>query len=232
MKLILTRPLDDSRKILDLPRDKGYEPIINPLLEILYLKNNPNIDQFTSLLFTSRHAIRSLKKKNNLFLSNKKIYVCGKSTYQEASELGVNNEYILFEDSTDLINKLPKIKDIKRENILYLRGQHISSNIIESLKCKSIYLEEEIIYEAIKKDSFNQDVINAFAKDTQLAVLIYSERTAQIFIDTLEKYELGNKTSIILAYCLSKNIAQVLKRFGISTRYSERPTNEAIFELI
>ena len=62
MKLILTRPIDDSKKILNDLKGKDHDLIMNPLLEIVYLQKKININQFTSVLFTSRHSVRALKQ--------------------------------------------------------------------------------------------------------------------------------------------------------------------------
>lgn len=231
MKLILTRPIDDSKKILNDLKGKDHDLIMNPLLEIVYLQKKININQFTSVLFTSRHSVRALKQYR-YNITNKFFFICGKSAYQEALEFGLSNEYVLFENISDLVKKFPDIKNIHKQNIMYLRGRHISYNFNKLLKDNNIKSNEEIIYEANQICNFTPEIIEEFTKNNPLGVFLYSERTAHIFINTLKKYKLGNKTSIILAYCLSKNISQILEEFGIRTKYPLTSTNEAILNLI
>ena len=75
MKLILTRPIDDSKKILNDLKGKDHDLIMNPLLEIVYLQKKININQFTSVLFTSRHSVRALKQYR-YNITNKFFYIC------------------------------------------------------------------------------------------------------------------------------------------------------------
>ena len=48
----------------------------------------------------------------------------------------------------------------------------------------------------------------------------------------MEKYNLSNKTSIIIAYCISKNVADFLTKFGIETKYAQDTSDDAILQLI
>ena len=87
--------------------------------------------------------------------------------------------------------------------------------------------------EALKRiaGGYNE-FLNELDRGEDLAILFYSIRTAQVYLQSMEKYNLSNKTSIIMAYCISENVANFLTKFGIETRYALDTSDDAILQLI
>ena len=219
MKFVLTRPIEDSKRIKQSLENQGYEVIVNPLLEIKYKTNIFNPDKYEVLIFTSRHSIRYLEEKN-IFLKNKIICACGKSTLLEAKKFGTENTYILYSNVAELEENFVNISGIKEKKVLYLRGREITSDIASIFKDNGINIDDKIVYEANEINEFNNEFINELGRSQHLAILFYSIRTAQVYLQSMDKYNLSNKTSIIIAYCISKNVADFLTKFGIETRYA------------
>ena len=231
MKFVLTRPIEDSKRIKQSLENQGYEVIVNPLLEIKYKTNIFNPDKYEVLIFTSRHSIRYLEEKN-IFPKNKIICACGKSTFLEAKKFGTENTYILYSNVAELEENFVKISGIKEKKVLYLRGREITSDIASIFKDNGINIDDEIVYEANEINEFNNEFINELGTSQHLAILFYSIRTAQVYLQSMDKYNLSNKTSIIIAYCISKNVADFLTKFGIETKYARDTSDAAILQLI
>ena len=231
MKFVLTRPIEDSKRIKQSLENQGYKVIVNPLLEIKYKTNIFNPDEYEVLIFTSRHSIRYLEEKN-IFLKNKIICACGKSTFLEAKKFGTENTYILYSNVSELEENFANINGIKEKKVLYLRGREITSDITSIFRDNGINIDDEIVYEANAINEFNNELINELDGSQNLAFLFYSIRTAQIYLQSMEKYNLSNKTSIIIAYCISKNVADFLTKFGIETKYARDTSDAAILQLI
>ena len=231
MKFVLTRPIEDSKRIKQSLENQGYKVIVNPLLEIKYKTNIFNPDEYEVLIFTSRHSIRYLEEKN-IFLKNKIICACGKSTFLEAKKFGTENTYILYSNVSELEENFANINGIKEKKVLYLRGREITSDITSIFRDNGINIDDEIVYEANAINEFNNELINELDGGQNLAFLFYSIRTAQIYLQSMEKYNLSNKTSIIIAYCISKNVADFLTKFGIETKYARDTSDAAILQLI
>ena len=231
MKFVLTRPIEDSKRIKQSLENQGYKVIVNPLLEIKYKPNIFNPDEYEVLIFTSRHSIRYLEEKN-IFLKNKIICACGKSTFLEAKKFGTENTYILYSNVSELEENFANINGIKEKKVLYLRGREITSDITSIFRDNGINIDDEIVYEANAINEFNNELINELDGGQNLAFLFYSIRTAQVYLQSMEKYNLSNKTSIIIAYCISKNVADFLTKFGIETKYARDTSDAAILQLI
>ena len=231
MKPIITRPLADSKRMQDYFELRGVECLINPLLVILYKKRNINFSNYDRVLFTSRHAVRSLVNKNLTF-SKKKIHACGRSTYAEVKEFAPDNEYIFHESVDDLLDALRSYTPINDSKILYLRGRDVTVDFKSTFRGTDIEIDDSVAYTAREKIFFNKEVLKEFNIGKQISVIIFSLRTAVIFLEALKKYNLGNKTSIIMAYCISKNIASMLQAEGIQSKILTEPTEDAILDLL
>ncbi len=231
MKLIITRPLQDSKKMFQYFESKGLSCLVNPLLKISYEKIDINFVDYGGLILTSRHAVRSLAKKRKKF-SKKIVYACGSSTYTEAKIFAPDNEYIFYESVSDLVDAFKSSKGPNLEKILYLRGRDVTIDIRLIFKGTGIVIDDCIEYTAEEKVSFNSETLEEFENSKQISIIIYSIRTAKIFLKALKKYNLGNKTSIIMAYCISRNIANILQDEGIQSKILVNPSEDAILDLL
>ena len=93
-------------------------------------------------------------------------------------------------------------------------------------------IDDSVAYTSREKIFFNKEALKEFNIGKQISVIIFSLRTAVIFLEALKKYNLGNKTSIIMAYCISKNIASMLQAEGIQSKILTEPTEDAILDLL
>ena len=231
MKLIITRPLADSKRMQNYFELRGVECLINPLLEISYEKRSINFSNYDRALLTSRHAVRSLINKSLTF-SKKKVHACGRSTYAEVREFAPENEYIFHESVNDLVDAFRSSTPIDDSKMLYLRGRDVTVDLKSIFQGTSIEIEDSVEYIAREKILFNKEALEEFNSGGQISVIIFSLRTAEIFLEALKKYNLGNKTSIIMAYCISKNIASMLQVKGIQSKILTEPTEDAILDLL
>ena len=219
MKLIITRPIEDSKRMSSYFESRGFECIINPLLEISYQKRNRDFGSYNSVILTSRHAVRSLIGKDKIF-AKKVVYACGASTYKEAKIFAPDNEYIFYETVSDFVDKCKSTLHSISGKTLYLRGRDISVDL------KFIFKGTN------EKIFFSESALEEINNSEQAHVLIYSVRTANAFIKAIKKYNLSNKTSIIMSYCISTNIADVLQAAGIKSKILASPAEDAILDLI
>ena len=231
MKLIITRPLADSKGMHDYFESRGVECLINPLLEITYKKRNTNFLNYDQVILTSRHAVRSLANKGLLF-SKKKVHACGRSTYAEIREFAPDNEYIFHESVNDLVDAFRSSTSINNSKILYLRGRDVTVDFKSIFRDTNIKIDDSVEYIAKEKIFFNEQVLKEFNLDKKISVIIFSFRTAEIFLEAIKKYNLSNKTSIIIAYCISENIASMLQIEGVQSKILTEPTEDAILDLL
>ena len=154
MKLIITRPLADSKRMQNYFELRGVECLINPLLEISYETRSINFSNYDRVLLTSRHAVRSLVNKSLTF-SKKKVHACGRSTYAEVREFAPENEYIFHESVNDLVDAFRSSTPIDDSKMLYLRGRDVTVDLKSIFQGTSIEIEDSVEYIAREKIYFN-----------------------------------------------------------------------------
>ena len=76
------------------------------------------------------------------------------------------------------------------------------------------------------------ETVTAINNNTIDGIIFYSKRTAEIFINLIKINKLSNKTSIICAYCLSEDIADILRAFNMKVKVAKYPMNDDIINLI
>ena len=179
MKLIITRPLADSKRMQDYFELRGVECLINPLLEISYEKRSINFSNYYRVLFTSRHAVRSLVNKNPTF-SKKKVHACGRSTYAEVKEFAPDNEFIFHESVNDLLDALRSYTSINDSKILYLRGRDVTVDFKSIFRGANIEIDDSVAYTAREKIFFNKEALKEFNIGKQISVIILSSKYVKL----------------------------------------------------
>jgi uroporphyrinogen-III synthase len=120
-----------------------------------------------------------------------------------------------------LINYQPK------EPIIYLRGEHIST---EFINCTGI--SEHVIYRAKARLRFRKNIELLLAQQKISHVWLHSKRSAEVFLQCLKKSKLENSTKNLNIICQSHSIASVLAQNNWATiNFPQVATLQAMLEL-
>jgi len=183
MKLIITRPLADSKRMQDYFELRGVECLINPLLEILYKRRNINFSNYDRVLFTSRHAVRSLVNKNPTF-SKKNCelekfffkYKCKYFHLQCYSALKVNKKKSLFK----------KFMISENDKLITIYSSLTARSFIDEVKkldliefCKDkifIVISENVKKELTCLGQFNIEVVKKPKENEMINLLVKKSR--------------------------------------------------------
>lgn len=116
-----------------------------PLFEIKYLNKNIELSKFDVLVFSSQNGVIAIDKINSNW-KNIPSYVIGKESAKKVKELGGKLSFIAQKSNNfEFTNEL--ISSLKNKNVLYIRGNKITSNISNDLNNNGINSEEIILYE-------------------------------------------------------------------------------------
>ena len=193
MKLVLTRPYNDSlefKKLLE-AETGNFTFIIEPLLEIEFLKKQLIIDKAAYYIITSVNSVRSLAKNTDDKALN--IIAVGSSSAKEAEFLGFKNVV----SATDMENHLFGEKAIITYINNYINKQnkliHISANVTKGgikteLKKLGHNIETIILYKS-KKKQISEGLRERIVNGEQLGFIFFSPRTAAIFLSEIHEYK-------------------------------------------
>lgn len=192
---------------------KKYNVLINPLLTIEIFNEPIKVKKYDAILTTSMQALYFLgKTKVSLDVP---LYVVGESSFKVAKNYGFNNIYQGQNQALSLLNI------INHKTLLYLRGDVIHQDLKGLLKNYNI--KEQIVYKSVPASNFTLDVLRAFKEKRVHGVLVYSTRTAGIFLELCRKNHLSSKN--IVAFCLSESIVQALEKFKGTTQIVSPPSS-------
>ena len=231
MKVLLTRPFEDSKIIAMKLKKKKIISQISPLIEIksvcyskkIYLK------KFDLLIFTSKNGLRFFEGKK--FLNNL-VFAVGDGTYNEAKKLGYKKIENSDGNILDLINLITKKFQRKKIDVL-----HPTTNFTRK-ELRSYFIKNNCNYfslpvycsEKIKK---NKTIIKKFLIENSGIVTLFSPKTASCFLEiiselSLEKY-CANQVLITLSSSINKEVENLNFK---KVLFTNKPNQESLLKII
>ena len=208
--ILITRPLTEAQLLARSLRQEGYKVLIDPLLQIRSIEC-PFIDTRSVQAFvaTSMNGIRRLAQ----LVSHRDIplYTVGEISALEAEKMGFNQVYGAQGSITSLLQMMQENIDPKAGKILYFSGQEIKGDLVNVLTQKSFDIERLIVYEALAAQSLQSETKEALITGRLKAILFFSPRTSEIFVNLSSMYAQVFKNIMIV--CLSSEVASPLQKF-------------------
>ena len=232
MKILLTRPIEDSQRIANDLKELNINSVISPLLEI-HRKRNKEIDyeKYQSVLITSKNAAFGLC--DVAIKKSLPIYCVGDETSSFIANLGFSNVISASGDVSDLIQLTAANLNPSKGPIVYLSGQHVRHNIKKELEYLDFEVDVSVIYEAKEIKSFNVDMLKSLEKKEITGVFLYSPRSARIFIDNMKRTKLTAVAPDLKVYCISLAVADELKELKWKkVLIAHKPENAEMLALV
>ncbi len=228
--ILLTRPRLEAEKTALLLGERGYETIIDPLLEIKGVSsggyNKPHI-----AVFTSSNGV--IHRPEGLLRLNPKVFVVGDSTAELAHAAGFKDIRSAEGDIEDLYEVI--IESIKPEDgkIVHYCGEVTRGRLCQRLQTQGYGAKEQIVYKAEKAVAFSPITIEALQQEKITSALFFSPRTAKVFMEILETYQMESSLSKASALCISSAVAKPLrgKRWA-DIRIASQQTQSGVLDLI
>ncbi len=235
MRLVITRPRKDAERQADQLRALGHEPLIHPLLEIVYPPLPAfNFDDVQALVITSRNALRALSD-SDAFKDAKKlpVYCVGEGTAEFAQDLGFSTVFVGGGTAKELVPALTDTASPDGGMLLYLTGHTLAFDLETPLTEAGFRVKRIVVYEAMALG--REQTVN-FAQSLKAGVdgvLLMSPRTASAFVNFIKIFSLERETCEIICYCYSEAIAKPLGEIdGLTVAVSSGPTEEEFLKLI
>lgn len=189
MKVLICRPDADAKILANILSDKGVDVVSMPTIEIEYLSFEFATDNFTDIIFTSKHAVNSFLSKN-ISLEHIKVWAIGESTANELyKKIGVDSIYPQKSNSYELL-ELIKYDDIASKSISIISGADgngiLEKELEQSTKVTktNVYVRNAVDTRLLRKQYstlFNESNVPGIIVITSLDIL---KSFNQIFIDS------------------------------------------------
>jgi uroporphyrinogen-III synthase len=203
--IVLTRPRDEAEGLAAELVARGYDTLVEPMLDIAPLPTPiPELAAYRALIFTSANGVRSFAGRSSE--RSLPAYAVGMRTADSLRKAG-------FTDVRGASGDAGILADFVRETlgnagpVLHLAAKDVARDLEPLLAPDGIAVDAVAIYEAVPSADFSKALVDALYACTIESVLFFSVRTAATFGTLATKRGLAEMTSSISALCLSDQVA-------------------------
>jgi uroporphyrinogen-III synthase len=225
MRLIVTRPQEDSLALKAKLEQLGHDVIASPLLEIVPW---PDMEfpsaHYQLIALTSANALRCLAGNPQLDrLRHVPVMTVGPQSAAAARQAGFSRISEAGGDGVRLADHIIGHARPEAGPVLYFSGRDTASDFTGHLERAGFAVTRIIVYEARPAAALAAETVSAEG------VLLFSPRAARLWLDLAGKQ--GIPANIMMHFCLSPNIAAILPD-GFARRIAARPDERALLEII
>ena len=213
MNILITRPLIDAEDLMGKLFSLGHKIIHIPTLQVKPVTNQKcDAKNYDAFIFTSANAIRNLKLLNE---DKKKLCFCvGSITEKIVRQKGYANTISAGGNVNALKNIILNSNFDMKKKIAYFCGDYISTDLDLDLNREGYLIDKVINYSSEKivdLNNENEKILNNHPPDI---IFVYSERSAESFVELVKKYTLNGLMTGSRVLCISEKVLNVFKQLG------------------
>jgi len=216
MHLLVTRPHPDANELIDQLQASGHQVSYFPLLEIKFHSNVKLPEKLPqAVLITSANGARGLGRHMQMSeLTSVPAITVGPASAKAAQDAGFEN--IAQTGRGDVIGLIEHVRQhLRPENgpLLYASGTKTTGDLVGELQKNGFCVDRAVLYEAEPATQLPEDIcqmVNSQGQDKLDGVLLFSPRTAKIWLSLTKGCISSDVLAKIKYYCLSENVAKII----------------------
>ncbi|MEP4052890.1 MAG: uroporphyrinogen-III synthase [Litorimonas sp.] len=202
-----TRPAADASA--DIWRDAGFDPIVEPLLDVQSVPHQPISDQAV-LIFTSKNGI------DHIDCAGQRAICVGDATAKHAIKAGFS-DVVSVDGTSDDVTKWVCANVQGSKSLVHISGWHVRGSIIEDLQAEGYAASRVKVYRSIPR--------TVWPESPSELVAFYSPLAARTFADLA----VGQSLSGLSAICISQATAEALSNISLrSVHIAARPREDEL----
>lgn len=228
--VIVTRPRAEAEPLAARIAARGYDVLIEPLLEIEPLPVSlPPAEDFSALVFTSANGARAFAR-----ISGERhipAYAVGTRTEAVLREAGFRDVRCRSVNAAELSAAIAAEMP-GGARLLHAAGRVVAADLGVLLAPAGIQVERVALYDAVAAESLSDSLVGAMYACTVHSVLLFSARTAEIFGTLVSRRSLTEWCRTITALCLSPAVAASAASLPWTRTVAAAPTADAMMDLL
>lgn len=240
MRILITRPEPDGVALAEALRAAGHEPVLCPLLRIVFLPLAPlSLEGVAALIATSRNGLRGLAQseqgRGELAFAARRLplFCVGEATAGLARAMGFAAVWSGTGGAQDLVPLIEKQIAPADGALAHLAGERLAFDLPGALARRGYRTRLVPLYRAEPAESLPAAVVDALRERRIGGVMLMSPRTARLFADLFHHHGLVAAEGAPLCYCLSPAVAQALGASpGFGVRVARTPKAEDMLALV
>jgi uroporphyrinogen-III synthase len=235
VRLLVTRPEEDSTPLADALAALGHEAVMAPLLTIRFFDDAPLPEgAWQALLVTSANGARALGRREDARpLLQLPVFAVGAASADAARAAGFAHVEAAGGDVEALAGHVPEALAPGGGPLLHVAGSAVAGDLAALLGAKGFSVERAVLYEATLAKTLPGVAREALEGGTLDGVVLYSPRTARAFASLVVDAGLQACVSGLAAYCLSPAVAAALERLpGLTVKIARQPDQAGLLFLL
>jgi len=225
MHILLTRPIEDCQNLILKFKSLGHIVSHLPVIKIKKKKyDSINFSEYNCLIFTSSNALKNL----NLKEINKNIacFCVGNTTEKTALSYGFQNVFSAEGNVSNLKELILQNINNKDGKLLYVSGEIVSSDLDKDLIKEGYSIKRVVNYVVEPIETLDIDFVDELKKNIPEMVFIYSQNSANNFLNLMNKYELVDYWMNTNLLCIGEKTSTVLNKIKWKKIYLFNPGEE------
>ncbi|GKQ53952.1 uroporphyrinogen-III synthase [Bradyrhizobium sp. Ce-3] len=236
MTVLVTRPHPDNDATLAALRRRGFDALAAPVLRFEPLPFHDDDADYDAVILTSANALRAEGFSAGRLL-RLPLFAVGAHTADAARAAGFDRVIVAKGDAVSLRDLvLARVKAGELEPsaaLLYLAGADLSRDLAGELSEKGLSVVTHATYRMAPVAAFPREVSDAFLANRITAVLHYSRRSAQAFLEAIRADGLEISALALPQCCISAAVAAVLHDAGATkVVVAAQPDENALLEAL
>jgi uroporphyrinogen-III synthase len=230
VRVLITRPRERAGELARALERRGDTPLIEPLLTIEPVAGIvPQLEGVQAIVLTSARAVPALSAAAKAL----PVFAVGDATAAAARRTGCSAVISAGGAAADLARSIAAQCDPGAGALLHLSGEQVREGLAEDLAAAGFALRRQAVYRAVAADALAPATLEALAARQVDAVLLFSPRTARVFVELIGGHGLRAPATAIAAICLSAAVAQPCREIAWrAIHVAARPELGALLEAL
>lgn len=206
---LVTRPAADAEALARTLAELGHEAVVAPVMTIVPV-TDPAIDLegVQALAFTSANGVRAFATAEGR--RDLPVLAVGDATAAAARDAGFAQVEAAEGTGEDLARLIRERISPGNGLILHGGGRHLAVDLEQVLAESGFGVRRVVLYEAEAVDRLPEPAREALATGGADGVLLFSPRSADLFVRLVDQAGLGQSLTGLTALCLSPAVARKL----------------------
>jgi uroporphyrinogen-III synthase len=209
-KIVITRPRDEAVGLAAELNARGFDTLVEPMLEIVPVPAEiPDLGRYRALAFSSANGVRAFAGRSPI--RSIPAYAVGARTAESLRLAGFADIRAAAGDGDAMAALISETLE-PADPLLHVSGVAVARDLEMMLAPSGFVVDRLTLYDAVPAAKFSQPLVDALYACTISSVLFFSVRTASAFGTLLQEHGLADMITSISAFCLSRQVADVVGR--------------------
>ena len=232
MRILVTRPREESERLARQLESRGHDVLIEPLFTIEQLPDAPlDLDGVQALLMTSANGVRAFAQRSSR--RDLRIFAVGDATADAARTLGFEAVESAGGDVADLARLVRERVRPEDGALLHSAGSVVAGDLAGALEGAGFQVRRTVLYRAEPVAALSDTTVVALRDGRVDVVMFFSPRTARTFVSLARAAGLEGAASHMALLGLSPAIADAAGEIPWAVRETaETPTEAALLAAV